>query len=393
MTLVIKKFGGTSLGDLSKIAEAADVVLEASHQSQPMIVVTSAMGGVTDTLVSMLPPTSHTNAESDVVLTSGEQVTAALMALFLQKAGRKSRSFLGWQLPIQTDTRHGDARITHINLDPLKALLREGGIGVVAGFQGVTQQKRLTTLGRGGSDVTALALAAWFKKEGLEADPVCHIHTDVDGVYTADPRYIPDAKHLKELSYPVMQTLANHGAQILHPSAVRYGQSENVPIYVRARCGTNPGTWIRGTRTSSEAPLLIAKQEGWIRLSFKPESHKNFITHLCKDHPDTCVLNEEGRGLFITHNLYQQNKSMLASCIEEDLERYCVISLLSKDDIVIDSQSLHDLTTDPLCHIRRHDNLWQIFTPTLTSVKVIQYFHSKFYVPRGDAQPVVPSSQ
>lgn len=389
MTLVVKKFGGTSLGDLNKIAEAANAVLDATREGQPLIVVTSAMGGVTDTLAQMLPEGSHTNAESDVVLTSGEQITAALMALALQKTGRKSRSFLAWQLPFETDTRHGDANITDINLAPLKALLSEGGIPVVAGFQGVTKQSRLTTLGRGGSDVTALALAAWFKKSGSESNPVCHIHTDVDGVYTADPRYVPNAKHLKELPYSVMETLADHGAHILHPCAVRYGRREEVPIYVRARIGTQPGTWVCSA-CSCDTPLLMARQKGWLRLVTAPNHPQTFIIHLSHTTPEACVHAPSHQSIFMTQKLYHQNKDMLRFAHVSD-KNYCVVSLWSQHDSAIDRDSLDHLSKDTQLYIRRHNDLWQIFTPETTSAKVMQYFHTKFYPSHDDDTAVSPA--
>ena len=389
MTLVVKKFGGTSLGDLDKIAEAAQVILEAARDGQPVIVVTSAMGGVTDTLADMLPVGSSGNAESDVMLSSGEQVTAALMTLALQKAGRKSRSFLAWQLPFETDTRHGDAEITHINLAPLKAFLSEGGVPVVAGFQGITKQRRLTTLGRGGSDVTALALAAWFKKTDDKENPVCHIHTDVDGVYTADPRFVQGAKHLNELPYAVMQTLSDHGAHILHPNAVRYGSREDVPIYVRIRVGAQPGTWVRNGCVC-DAPLLMARKKGWLRLTLSPDHPKIFINHLTNTAPEAFLIAPDKKSILITKKLYQQNKEMLAFArpFEND---YCVVTLWSPDDKAIDRRSLDHLPHDPALHIRRHDDLWQIFTPETTSAKVMQYFHTKLYPSHDDDTASAPS--
>ena len=216
MATIVVKFGGTSVADVEKIENAAGKVMREVERGNNVVVVVSAMSGVTNQLVGYCTEISpmHDAREYDAVVSSGEQVTAGLMAMALQKCGVEARSWLGWQVPIRTDDTHGKARILEIETTEIRKRLDKGEVVVVPGFQGVTEQGRISTLGRGGSDTSAVALAA-----ALEADR-CDIYTDVDGVYTTDPRIVPKAKKLAKVSYEEMIEMASLGAKVLQTRSV-----------------------------------------------------------------------------------------------------------------------------------------------------------------------------
>ena len=245
MARYIVKFGGTSVGNVDRIQHAAGIVAELANGGHEVAVVVSAMAGMTNQLVSYANALSITpTSEHDVVTTSGEQITVGLMALALQKRGLNAQSFLAWQIAIETDANHGDARITHINADQLETCFARGIIPVVAGFQGLAQNNRITTLGRGGSDTTAVALAA-----ALNADS-CYIYTDVEGVYTADPRIVADAQKIDVISYPEMLEFATHGAKVLHARCVELGMQHNVDLHVLSSFVPATGTRITATEST-----------------------------------------------------------------------------------------------------------------------------------------------
>ena len=225
---IVMKFGGTSVADLARIRTVADRVkreVDAGHQ---VAVVVSAMSGVTNQLVAWCQDLSplHDAREYDAVVATGEQVTSGLLAIALQNLGVEARSWQGWQIPIQTDTAHGKARIEAIKADDLIRRMATGQVAVVAGFQGIASDNRVTTLGRGGSDTSAVALAAALKAER------CDIYTDVDGVYTTDPRIVPAARKLAHISYEEMLELASVGAKVLQTRSVELAMNERVRVRV-----------------------------------------------------------------------------------------------------------------------------------------------------------------
>jgi aspartate kinase len=225
---IVMKFGGTSVADLARIRTVADRVkreVDAGHQ---VAVVVSAMSGVTNRLVGWCQELSplHDAREYDTVVATGEQVTSGLLAIALQSLGVEARSWQGWQIPIETDTAHGKARIQEINGAELIPRMETGQVAVVAGFQGIAPDRRVTTLGRGGSDTSAVALAA-----ALKADR-CDIYTDVDGVYTTDPRIVPAARKLAHISYEEMLELASVGAKVLQTRSVELAMNERVRVRV-----------------------------------------------------------------------------------------------------------------------------------------------------------------
>lgn len=241
MTIIVQKFGGTSLANVDRIKSVARRVKAEQDQGHQVVVVVSAMAGVTNQLVGWAHQCVNqqlTASEYDVVVSSGEQVTAGLMSLALNDLGIQSRSWLSWQLPIRTDVQHKNATIQEIDTRELSASLQQNKVAVVAGFQGLTQDNRISTVGRGGSDYTAIALAV-----ALKADR-CDIYTDVDGVFTADPRLITDAKKLDHLSYQDVLELAGHGAKVLQPQSVESAAEGNIPIRVLSSFNFNDGTLI-----------------------------------------------------------------------------------------------------------------------------------------------------
>jgi aspartate kinase len=240
MARLVLKFGGTSLADIERIklvARRVSAEVEAGHE---VAVVVSAMAGVTNQLVAWTRETSrlHDAREYDVVVASGEQVTAGLLALALQNLGIDARSWLGWQIPIRTDDVHGKARIQSIEVTELRRRLALGQVAVVSGFQGVGLRGRITTLGRGGSDTSAVALAA-----ALEADR-CDIFTDVDGVYTSDPRIVAKARKLEKITYEEMLEMASQGAKVLQTRSVEMAMNHRVPVQVLSSFTDAPGTLV-----------------------------------------------------------------------------------------------------------------------------------------------------
>ncbi|HWG94461.1 MAG TPA: aspartate kinase [Mycobacteriales bacterium] len=242
MGLVVQKYGGSSVSDAERIKRVAERIVATRKDGHDVCVVVSAMGDTTDELldlaqqVSPLPP----GRELDMLLTAGERISMALLAMAIQNLGASARSFTGSQAGVITDSVHGKARIIDVTPGRITTALGEGHIAIVAGFQGVSQDtKDITTLGRGGSDTTAVALAA-----ALSAD-VCEIYSDVDGVYSADPRIVPDARHLPTVSYEEMLELAASGAKILHLRCVEYARRYSVPLVVRSSFSSKPGTRIQ----------------------------------------------------------------------------------------------------------------------------------------------------
>ncbi|MCU1690997.1 MAG: ask [Frankiales bacterium] len=243
MGLVVQKYGGSSVGDAERIKRVAERIVATKKAGDDVCVVVSAMGDTTDELldlaeqVSPLPPAR----ELDMLLTAGERISMALLAMAIQSLGMSARSFTGSQAGVITDSVHGKARIIDVTPGRITEAIDKGHIAIVAGFQGVSQDtKDITTLGRGGSDTTAVALAA-----ALHADR-CEIYTDVDGVFSADPRIVPDAQQLMTVSYEEMLELAAAGAKILHLRCVEYARRYDVPLVVRSSFSGKPGTLITG---------------------------------------------------------------------------------------------------------------------------------------------------
>ncbi len=241
MGLVVQKYGGSSVADADCIKRVAKRIVDTKRAGHDVVVVVSAMGDTTDELidlaekVSPLPPAR----ELDMLLTAGERISMALLAMAIANLGFEARSFTGSQAGVITDSSHGKARIIDVTPGRIQQAVDAGAVAIVAGFQGVSQDtKDITTLGRGGSDTTAVALAA-----GLGAE-VCEIYTDVDGVYTADPRIVPTARRLQTISYEEMLEMAASGAKVLHLRCVEYARRYGMRVHVRSSFSTREGTWV-----------------------------------------------------------------------------------------------------------------------------------------------------
>jgi aspartate kinase len=242
MARIVMKFGGTSMAGVERIRAVAERVKREVDAGNQIAVVVSAMAGETDRLVSFCREVSplYDPREYDVVVASGEQVTSGLLAISLQAIGVKARSFMGWQLPIRTSDGHGSARIADIDTATLNGALSNGQVAVIPGFQGVAAGERVTTLGRGGSDTSAVAVAAAMKADR------CDIYTDVDGVYTTDPRIVPRARKLQKVTYEEMLELASVGAKVLQTRSVGLAMKEKVRLQVLSSFDDRPGTMIVG---------------------------------------------------------------------------------------------------------------------------------------------------
>ncbi len=238
MARVVQKYGGTSVGDIERIRNVARRVVNSRNQGNELVVVVSAMAGETDKLIRLAHQVTPNpdEREMDVLISTGEQVSIALLAIALKDLGAEAKSYLGFQIKIATDSAFGKARITGIESEKMLTDLKNGRVVVVAGFQGVDESENITTLGRGGSDTTAVAVAA-----ALKAD-VCEIYTDVDGVYTTDPNVCSKARKLSKISYDEMLEMASLGAKVLQIRSVEFAKKYDVPIHVRSSFNDNPGT-------------------------------------------------------------------------------------------------------------------------------------------------------
>ena len=273
MSIIVQKFGGTSVADVARITEVARHVEKEVKIGNQVVVVVSAMAGTTNQLVDWVSEvnTLHDFEEYDLILSTGEQVTSGLLALSLQNIGIKARSWMSWQIPIQTDNTHGKARIIDIDTDLIKKSLQSGFVAVIPGFQGISSKRKITTLGRGGSDTTAVALAA-----ALNAVR-CDIYTDVDGVYTTDPRIVPDAQKIESITYEEMLEMASQGAKVLQTRSVALAMRFNVTLQVRSSFENIPGTMVL-----NEDEIL--EQETITGIAYSPDEAKITLRGV-KDRP------------------------------------------------------------------------------------------------------------
>ena len=252
MGLIVQKYGGSSVADAAGMKRVAARIVATKRAGHDVVVVVSAMGDTTDELIDLAKQITPmpTGRELDMLLTSGERISMALLAMAIGNLGAEARSFTGSQAGVITDSAHGRARIIDVTPGRIVDALKEGAIAIVAGFQGISQDtKDVTTLGRGGSDTTAVALAA-----ALEAD-VCEIYTDVDGVFSADPRIVPSARKLKSITYDEMLEMAASGAKVLHLRCVEYARRFDLPIHVRSSFSSNEGTWVVKDRPEGDSDM------------------------------------------------------------------------------------------------------------------------------------------
>ena len=252
MSLLVQKYGGTSVASIDRIKQVAAKIAAAKRAGHDLVVVVSAMAGETNRLLALAHEISEIpdEREKDVLLASGEQVSVALLTLALKEAGFPARSFLGHQVRIATDNAYGKARILSIDSTKILLALKAGEVVVIAGFQGVDEDDNITTLGRGGSDTSAVALAAFLSAQA------CEIYTDVEGVYTTDPGICPDARKLARISYDEMIELASTGAKVLEIRSVEFAKNFSVPVHVRSTFADAEGTWLVNEEESMSDVLV-----------------------------------------------------------------------------------------------------------------------------------------
>ncbi len=271
MALYVMKFGGTSVGNLDKIKNVAQRVAKSYDQGDDVVVILSAMAGVTDSLINLARQVTDSppKRELDVLMATGEQTTAALLAITLQSMGYKSQSLLGYQAEVRTDCAYGNARILDIGAGRIKEFLSDRQIVVIAGFQGCDINGNITTLGRGGSDTSAVAIAA-----ALKAD-ACEIYTDVDGVYTADPNICKHARKLKTITFDEMLEMASLGAKVLQIRSVEFAKKYNVPVHVRSSFSEEEGTMVVNDEAGMErlvvSSVTYKKDEARITIKKVPD--------------------------------------------------------------------------------------------------------------------------
>lgn len=279
MALIVQKFGGSSVASVELMQKAARRAVAAQKQGHQVMIVVSARGDTTDELIDLSREITDAPAprEMDMLLATGEQISIALMALCIKQQGQAAVSLTGPQAGIRTDNTHSKARIRHIQTDRIRKLLEAGNIVIVAGFQGETEAGEITTLGRGGSDTTAVALAAAMKHEasGKFADTRCQIYTDVDGVYTTDPRIVPNARKVPSVSYEELLELTSMGAGVMHSRSIEFASKFGVPFEVRNSFSDQPGTWVvpdtEWTRQTPVCGVAIVREEARVRIADVPD--------------------------------------------------------------------------------------------------------------------------
>jgi aspartate kinase len=319
MSIIVQKFGGTSVGSASNIKRMASRVIEEKNRGNDVVAVVSAMGDTTDTLTTLAKDMSSQPAkrEMDMLLSTGEQVTIALLAMALQEKGAAAISFTGGQAGILTDSVHGNAKIKRIDPEPIMKELGKGKVVVVAGFQGVTEEGCISTLGRGGSDTTAAALAA---RLGAER---CDIFTDVDGVYTSDPRYIKNAAKISSLTFDDMLNLAARGAGVLHPRSVKHAKKYGIPMVVRSSLTKEKGTFINvSSKRSDRYPVIgivFQQDRTSIALCGMPECKeaKSAITSLLQTRNIECDFFKELPGSELMFLLHQNDVNDVLELIQD----------------------------------------------------------------------------
>ncbi len=338
MARIVQKFGGTSVGDLDRIRNVAQRVKSCVEAGDEVAVVVSAMAGTTNQLVEWAKQVGpmHDAREYDAIVSTGEQVTVGLLSIALQNIGVDARSWLGWQIPLRTDEVHGAARIEEIQADEIIKRLEQGQVAVVAGFQGIAPDGRISTLGRGGSDTSAVALAA-----AIQADR-CDIYTDVDGVYTTDPRIMPKARKLDSITFEEMLEMASAGAKVLQTRSVAMAMRHHVNLQVRSSFTDSPGTLVQ----NEEKQMEKQKVSG---IAYSAEEAKITVVGL----PDKPGIAAKIFGVLADLHI---NVDMIVQSASADLKKTDITFSLARIDI---EKAVSDLTNlkDELAFERLvHDN-------------------------------------
>ncbi|MEQ9115415.1 MAG: aspartate kinase [Rickettsiales bacterium] len=336
MSIIVQKFGGTSVGNIERINNVADIIITEKNKGNQVIVVVSAMATVTNSLASLVKENFKVEsqnglAEIDSILSSGEQVSSALLALALQEKGYSARSYLGWQIPIETDSKYGCARIKSINTK----IFDEKEIPIVSGFQGINSDGRITTLGRGGSDTTAAAIAAAIKADR------CDIYTDVEGIFTCDPRIVKNAKKLDRISYEETLEIASLGAKVLQIRSVEIAMNYNIPLKVLSSFNKDSGTMLTTEDKQMEKRIITAvtytRNEARINISGVPvtKGAVSIFDHLEDINIDTIVQNmhSDGESLNVTFTVPGDELSKTVERLKKNKNKILYKSLVSEENL------------------------------------------------------------
>jgi len=340
MTKIVIKFGGTSVGSIEKIIAASKIVQKEHKKGNEVIVVVSAMAGQTNQLINDAKKISKNfNArELDVLLASGEQVTAALMAGALNELKIDSKTWLSWQIPILTEGNNNNSRIININIEKINKFIKKKGVAIIPGFQGISKNGDITTIGRGGSDASAVAIAKTFNTD------YCEIYTDVDGVYSTDPKNFPVAKKIDKISYEEMLEMSSLGAKVMQASAVQTAMMYDIPLHVRSTFTGNEGTKIFNSEnidyTKTITGVTCSKDDAKITLQGvedKPGVAADIFEPLGKNgiNVDMVIQNisPDGKKTDLTFTIKRQDLASTIKLIEENRKKITFLSL-SKDDKV-----------------------------------------------------------
>jgi len=329
MKRLVLKFGGTSVGTVEKIKKVANIVKKRFSEGNEIIVVLSAMSGVTNELKakSDLISKNFDSKELDTLLSSGEQASCALLSGVLIDLGIKARTWLGWQIPILTNENHTSSQIINIKTDEISNFISKKGIAVISGFQGVSKEMRITTLGRGGSDLSAVAIAKFFKTDS------CEIYTDVDGVFTADPFISEKAKKIEKISYEEMLEMSSLGAKVMQPNAVQLSMIDNIPIHVRSTFLENSGTKITNESEIENTKVVtsIAYSKGNAKISIigvvdKPGVAADIFEPIAQNNinVDMVIQNTsmDGKNANITFTIKQEDLNKTVNIIEKNKQKF-----------------------------------------------------------------------
>lgn len=410
MSRLVKKFGGTSIADVQHVKKAAEIAVEAAHKGHEVVTVVSAMGDTTDHLIELAEQINETPSarEMDMLLATGEQMSIALMTMAIQSMGYQARSFTGAQAGIITEPNHGLAKIQEVRADAVDASLARGEIAVIAGFQGTTESNELTTLGRGGSDTTAVALAA-----ALKADR-CDIYTDVRGIYTADPRLLSEAQLLPALSYEEMVELSSTGAQVLAATSVELAMDSNVPVRVRSTFEpSDTGTLITNRLAAPEYTVCsISCDMAQAAITIKTELDTNsskldglssMFTRLQElgIHTDMLMLlahedepaqevafTVEQRSLAKVQSVIESNNLSLGnsrSNIDTDIARISVVGrkLTSRPEVIASVFEALQLGGIPVNMVATGDIRVSVVLPARYAREAVRLIHDKFGLAQG----------
>lgn len=383
MAIIIKKFGGTSVGNTGLIQNIAAQIASGRQPGDSLVLVVSAMAKTTDDLVALAYGISEhpSRRELDMLLTAGERISMSLLSLALQKEGLDSISFTGSQSGIITDNKHGNARILNVSAFRINEELERGKIVIVAGFQGVSQAKEITTLGRGGSDTSAVALACYLRAER------CEIFTDVDGVYTADPRIVKQARLLPAIDYGQMLALAYNGSKVMHPRAVEFAWKYRIPVEVKSSFTFAPGTLIcpetkhKGTTMEERNVTAIAHKENLLRYALKQDQAlyaalKTWNNEIFRYSAENGVLElviEDKYEKEINHFL-EQNRTVALS-VDKGLGYVTLVGLGINLDPCFLAETLEICQTFELLRVSHSDKTIELMLPSAQVQNCVQALH------------------